>query len=127
MLPQLPEGTVKPSIVTGVEALGRGNDKTKLLELGQQVAQILGPQAVSSLIDATEYLRRLIAASGIDEGGLIVDPMERQQQMEQAQTMDMVKALGPEAMKQLGDVASADPAALAQAMGGMPGVPLPQA
>ena len=118
MLPVLPDGTVKPSIVTGVEALGRGNDKTKLLELGQQVAQILGPQAISSLIDPTEYLRRLIAASGIDEGGLIVDQEALQASREQAQTLDMVKALGPEAMRQLGDVASADPEMMSQMMGG---------
>lgn len=127
MLPELPEGVVKPAVVTGVEALGRGNDKTKLLELGQQVAQILGPQAMSGLVNATEYLRRLIAASGIDEGGLIVDPMAQQANQEQAMSMEMMKSLGPEALKQFGNLASTNPEALGAAMeGGMNNVQVPQ-
>ena len=30
-LPKLPKGIVKPSIITGLEALGRGNDKNKII------------------------------------------------------------------------------------------------
>ena len=98
VLPELPEGLVKPSIVTGVEALGRGNDKTKLLELGQSVTQILGPKAMSDLVNPTEYLRRLLAAAGIDEGNLIVSPEELQERRQQA-----MEKLGPNAVTQMGN------------------------
>lgn len=112
VLPELPKGLVKPAIVTGVEALGRGNDKTKLLELGESVQRILGPEALAKLINPTEFLRRLISASGIDEDNLLVSQEELQQGTEQAQVLDMVGKLGPEAIRTMGNMAENDPAAL---------------
>lgn len=121
MLPKLPDGAVRPAIVTGVEALGRGNDKTKLLELGQQVAQILGPEQMSQLINPTEFLRRLIAASGIDEGNLLIDPQETAAKQEQMQMLGMAEKLGPEVIRQFGNMANSDPVgaqAMMNSMGG---------
>lgn len=112
VLPELPKGLVKPAIVTGVEALGRGNDKTKLLELGESVQHILGPEALAKLINPTEFLRRLISASGVDEDNLLVSQEELQQGTEQAQVLDMVGKLGPEAIRTMGNMARDDPAAL---------------
>ena len=112
VLPELPKGLVKPAIVTGVEALGRGNDKTKLLELGESVQRILGPEALAKLINPTEFLRRLISASGVDEDNLLVSQEELQQGTEQAQVLDMVEKLGPEAIRTMGNMAQDDPAAL---------------
>ena len=112
VLPELPKGLVKPAIVTGVEALGRGNDKTKLLELGESVQRILGPEALAKLINPTEFLRRLISASGVDEDNLLVSQEELQQGTEQAQVLDMVEKLGPEAIRTMGNMARDDPAAL---------------
>lgn len=119
VLPELPKGLVKPAIVTGVEALGRGNDKTKLLELGEAVQRILGPEALSKLINPTEFLRRLISASGIDEDNLLVSQKELQQDTEQAQVMDMVGKLGPEAIRTMGNMAQDDPGAVQAAMANM--------
>ncbi len=116
ILPPLPEGAVKPAIVTGVEALGRGNDKTKLIELGQAIQGVMGPEALTRLINPTEYLRRLITASGIDEKGLLVNPQELQQGQEQEQTLGLVEKLGPEAMKLMGNMAQNDPGAAQAAL-----------
>ena len=116
VLPELPKGLVKPAIVTGVEALGRGNDKTKLLELGESAGRILGPEAMAKLINPTEFLRRLISASGIDEDNLLVSQEELQQGTEQAQVMDMVGKLGPEAIHTMGNMAQNDPGAVQAAI-----------
>lgn len=116
VLPELPKGLVKPAIVTGVEALGRGNDKTKLLELGESAGRILGPEAMAKLINPTEFLRRLISASGIDEDNLLVSQEELQQGTEQAQVMDMVGKLGPEAIRTMGNMAQDNPGAVQAAM-----------
>ena len=116
VLPELPKGLVKPAIVTGVEALGRGNDKTKLLELGESAGRILGPEAMAKLINPTEFLRRLISASGIDEDNLLVSQEELQQGTEQAQVMDMVGKLGPEAIRTMGNMAQDDPGAVQAAI-----------
>ena len=51
-LPKLPKDIVKPTIVTGVEALGRGNDLQKLDLFLAGANQIVGPQAVA------EYVRQ---------------------------------------------------------------------
>ena len=46
-LPKLPEGIVNPVIITGVEALGRGNDLQKLDLFLAGAAQVVGPQAIA--------------------------------------------------------------------------------
>jgi hypothetical protein len=41
-LPSLPKGVVKPTIVTGMEALGRGNDLNKIrqfIEVAKEIEQ----------------------------------------------------------------------------------------
>lgn len=124
VLPELPNGLVKPAIVTGVEALGRGNDKTKLLELGEAVQRILGPEALAKLINPTEFLRRLISASGIDEDNLLISQEEIQQGTEQAQVMDMVGKLGPEAIRTMGNLTKDDPAAMQAVMDNAPEIPI---
>lgn len=123
ILPELPEGTVKPAVITGVEALGRGNDKTKLIEFGTQVAQTLGPDTLMKLVNPTEYLRRLLAASGIDEAGLLISPEEMMANQEQAQTLGLVEKLGPEAMRQFGNLAQSNPQ---QAQEALNNVQIPQ-
>ena len=42
-LPKLPKGIVKPSIITGLEALGRGNDKNKIISFLTTIGNVLGP------------------------------------------------------------------------------------
>ena len=39
-IPSLPKGTVKPTIITGIEALGRGNDLQKLREFIAEFVQL---------------------------------------------------------------------------------------
>ena len=46
VLPQLPQNIVQPAIVTGIEALGRGQDLNKLDVFLAGIAQQLGPQAL---------------------------------------------------------------------------------
>lgn len=96
-LPSLPEGTVNPVIVTGMEALGRGNDLSKLNMFFQAAAQIaqLPPE-----INKADALTRTGAALGIDMKGLVKSPeqlQQEQQAMQQQQMMQMAmeKGIGP--------------------------------
>lgn len=116
VLPALPEGVVKPAIVTGVEALGRGNDKTRLQELGQFAQSLFGPEVFAKLINPTEYLRRLATSLGIDGGGLLVSEEELTERSEQDMAMQMMNQLGPDAMKMMGNMSQNDPAAMAAAV-----------
>lgn len=87
-LPVLPKGTVKPVIVTGMEALGRGNDMNKLqlfLQAAAQVAQ-LPPE-----INKDDALKRIGTSLGIDMKGLVKTPEQIQQEMQQQQMMAMAQ------------------------------------
>ena len=91
--PRLPKDIVKPTIVAGVNALGRGQDRESLGQFLQIVAQTMGPESVQKFINPEEVIKRLAAASGIDALNL-VKSMQEVQQKEQAarqQAMQMEK------------------------------------
>jgi Bacteriophage head to tail connecting protein len=124
-LPDMPKKLVKPLIVTGVEALGRGNDLNKLDQFISGIAQALGPQALQ-LINQTEYLNRRAAALGIDAEGLIRSQEEIQQEQQQSQMMDMANKLGPAGIQAASKVATATPEAANSTYEKFSGQPLPQ-
>jgi hypothetical protein len=87
-IPNLPKGTVKPTIITGVEALGRGNDLEKLREFTAEIAQLaqINPQAVS-MLNIGDLIQRMANSHGIDTEGLIKSQEELQAEQQQAQEM----------------------------------------
>lgn len=87
-LPVLPKGTVKPVIVTGMEALGRGNDLNKLDQFIQPLLQV--PELISR-INMGDYLTRRGTALGIDMKGLVKSEEQIQQEQQQAQQMQMMQ------------------------------------
>lgn len=114
-LPVLPSKAVKPVIVTGIEALGRGNDLNKLVQFGQLAAQAaqLPPE-----VNKSDFLTRGATGLGIDQKGLVYTPEEIQEQQQQAQQMAMMQqGLNPaitqagQLMKQGMQNAQAEPAA----------------
>ena len=106
-LPKLPKKIVKPVIVTGIEALGRGNDLNKLDLFVAGVGQSLGPQAVAQYINIDVYLSRRATAIGIDVEGLIKTPEQLAAEKQQAQMMQMTSELGPSGIKSITDLAMA--------------------
>lgn len=82
-IPTLPDEGLKPLIVTGVEALGRGEDLNKLGLFLQQLAP-LGPQVLQE-INVPDYINRLAGSLGIDTEGLIKSEEQKQAEMEAAQ------------------------------------------
>lgn len=96
-LPKLPKDLVRPQIVAGVNALGRGQDRESLTAFVTTIAQTMGPEALSKYIDPTEYIKRLAAAQGIDYLNLVKTPMQLQQEMQQAQAMEQQRELTAQA------------------------------
>tara|TARA_R100000482_G_scaffold90406_1_gene37028 strand:- start:850 stop:2004 length:1155 start_codon:yes stop_codon:yes gene_type:complete len=86
-LPKIPKEYVQPQIVAGVNALGRGQDRESLTAFIGTIAQTLGPQALVKYIDASEAIKRLAAAQGIDILNLVKTPQQMQQEMQQQQAM----------------------------------------
>ena len=70
---------VKPTIVAGVNALGRGQDRESLTAFLTTIAQTMGPDAMMQYINPEEVIKRLAAAQGIDVLNLVRSMQEIQQ------------------------------------------------
>jgi len=82
-IPKLPKDVVRPTIVAGINALGRGQDREALTMFVQTIAQTLGPEVLMKFINPTEAIKRLAAAQGIDVLGLVKSEEEIMQDKEQ--------------------------------------------
>ena len=107
-LPVLPKDSVEPIIITGFEALGRGNDANKLATFLKTAAAILGPEAVVQYTNVSDAMKRLGTGFGIDMKGLIKTAEEVQQEQQAAQQAqqqaEMMKAGVPNAVNQGGEM-----------------------
>jgi len=101
-LPKIPKDLVNPTIVAGINALGRGQDRESLTSFIMTIAQTLGPEAMMQYINPDEAIKRLAAAQGIDVLNLVKSMEDRQAEMDaqaqQEQDMAMMQAV-PNAMK----------------------------
>ena len=107
-LPVLPKAGVRPSIVTGLEALGRGNDKNRLISFLRTLAETLGAETISKYINVTDAISRLATSEGIDPKGLVRNEQdiqaEMQAQMEQQQAQQLGQAGINVAAQKLGNL-----------------------
>ena len=94
-LPRYPKDLVKPTIVAGINALGRGQDRESLTQFIMTIAQTLGPEAMMQHLNPDEFIKRLAAAQGIDVLNLVKSMQQKQQEQQQAaeqqQQMEMTK------------------------------------
>ena len=108
-MPKMPKDSIKPQIVTGLEALGQGQDLNKLAQFLTYL-QPLGPQVISQNLNVDDYIDRLGASLGIDTGGLVKSVEEKAQEMQamqqaqqQAQSQKMMQDMAVKATPQLAD------------------------
>jgi len=123
-IPKIPKGLVNPSIVAGVNALGRGQDRESLTQFITTIAQTMGPEALVKYVDPSEYIKRLAAAQGIDMLNLVKDEQMLQQEMEEQQAAAQQQSLVDQA-GQLAGSPLADPSknpALGEALDGGQGI-----
>lgn len=95
-IPRLPKN-IKPSIVTGLEGLGRGQDRQRLMG----ALTDLQPYAedVKQVLDFDELARRVLASWQVDAKGLIKSKEQIAQEQAQQMQMNMVQGLGPDAIQ----------------------------
>ena len=92
-VPNLPEGTVEPTITTGMDALGRGHDLEKYATVLSLVSQIPNAQA---MINWNVMLMDLFTGAGVETDGLV----KTQKQIEEEQQMAMGQEMAMQAMSQ---------------------------
>jgi hypothetical protein len=103
-MPKIDKKYITPTIVTGIDALGRGNDLSRLDLYLQGIAQILGPGGIQQYIDFREYLNRRAASLGIDVTGLLKTEEQIQGEMQAAQQQQMQQELMPQTAKTVGNI-----------------------
>jgi len=83
-IPRLPKNIVKPTIVAGINALGRGQDRDALTQFLTVLAQTLGPETIGQFINTDEVIKRFAASQGIDVLNLVKSMEELQNEQQQA-------------------------------------------
>ena len=107
-LPNIPKDLVRPQIVAGVNALGRGQDRESLTAFITTIAQTLGPEALMQFINPSEAIKRLAAAQGIDILNLVKTEQQMQQELQQQQQAQAQQSLVDQA-GQMANAPLADP------------------
>ena len=101
-LPKLPKGIVNPTIVAGVNALGRGQDRESLIQFITTIATTMGPESIQKYVNPDEFIKRLATAQGIDILNLVKSMAEVQGEMQKTQQQMAQQEL----VKQAGQFAS---------------------
>ena len=101
-IPKLPKDIVRPTIVAGINALGRGQDRESLTQFVGTIAQTLGPEALMKYLNAEEAIKRLAAAQGID----VLNLVKSQEQMAQEQEQMMAAQQQQTLLEQTGQLAN---------------------
>jgi len=100
-LPELPKNMTQPKVVTGMDALGRGNDLSNLMQFLEIVQQ--SPAAQSLKWD--QIALRLANGLNIETDGLLMSAEEIAQMQQQQQLMAMAEQVAPNVVNQLGGMA----------------------
>lgn len=95
-IPDMPQGSqgVEPMITTGIEALGRGHDLTKL-DTFIRYAQVF-PEAFQTRVKQGAILSQIATALGIDSSSVVKSEEEYQQEMMAAQQAQMEQQVAPQ-------------------------------
>ena len=96
-IPKIPKDYVRPKIVAGINALGRGQDREALTTFIATIAQTLGPEALMKFINPSEAIKRLAAAQGIDVLNLVRSEQELQAELQKAQQLRAQQSLTDQA------------------------------
>ena len=102
-IPHIPKGIINVTIVAGINALGRGQDREALVQFITTIAQTMGPEALAQYMNPDEAIKRLAAAQGIDYLNLIKSVEERDQEQQRNMQTQQQAAL----LQQAGQFANA--------------------
>lgn len=99
---KLPKNIVKPTIVTGVAALGRSQDLQNLVQALNALSVLNGvPPEFRGRIKSMDFINRVFAAAGVDPDGLVMDDEEYTTFQQQQMMQQLAAQAGPGAVNQI--------------------------
>lgn len=100
-LPKLPEKSVEPVIVTGLDALSRNQEMRRLNQFVAQLQGVYGPEQIARAIPIESYANKLAASLGFDPADLGIRSSEEvAKATQQEQLMQAMQAAGPSAIQE---------------------------
>lgn len=102
--PILDDKVVKPVIITGLDALGRGHEVNRLDNFTNGVKELVGPENLDTYINVPNILKKRAIAVGV-EANLVRSPKEAQQIQQQRQAAALAEKAAPNAVTQYGSYA----------------------
>lgn len=114
-IPDLPKEAVEPTVSTGAEALGRGQDLDKMTQFLQAMA-LVAPLEQDQDINVTTVKLRLANAMGLDTSGLLLTQEEKTQKQAEMMAQQGGGALAQSAGAGAGAMMTQDPDTMASAM-----------
>ncbi|MGZ2448506.1 hypothetical protein ACVIRO_001260 [Rhizobium ruizarguesonis] len=94
--------SIKPAIVTGISALGRGQDRANLASAFADLAVLnTVPQPLIARLNLDELTARVFAANNVDQNGLILSQEEVDANNQSAQLTQLVQSVAPGAAQEL--------------------------
>jgi hypothetical protein len=104
-IPAIPKGDIKVQIITGIDALGRGQELQALRGAVTDTMQLLGPEALEEMHKG-ELISRIFYGYGAKPEGVLKTPTEKaeeekknQEAQDQMQAMEMAKSAAPAVIK----------------------------
>lgn len=95
-------------VITGLEALGRGNDAQRILGVIQSLAQMASiPQQVMQQLDVKTIIKKICLSQGVNPEEFTLTDEQVAALMEQARQQQNIEALGPNIVNQVGQAAIA--------------------
>lgn len=101
-LPPLPKELIKPTIVTGLDALGRSRELSKLTGALQGLGQLLPPEMLAQYLRIGNLFKLVFANSGVDMDSIIKSEEEVQEAMQQQQQQALLQQAASPAINQAG-------------------------
>lgn len=96
----LPGDVASITIITGLDALGRGHQVNKLQAFLGIIQQSLGPEALQ-VLKMDKLIQQIAVGLGVDTSEIVKSPEEMQAEQQAAQQAQMEQSLAPSLGKQL--------------------------
>jgi hypothetical protein len=100
-LPKMPSNVIKPTVVTGIEALGRGNDLNRLALALNVLKTYLGDNA-AAMLNPDVLALRVFNASGVRDEGLVKTQDQQAAEAQQQQQAALVHRVAPNVVNATG-------------------------
>lgn len=97
---KLPPELVKPVVITGLDALGRGRELNATIQALQTAASVLGAEQVARVLDASNFFQRVFTGVGVDPTGLVKSQEQLAQEAQALQQQQMIQSLGPNVIRE---------------------------